>query len=82
MAPDPANNRVTLAVLGTKMDNLSELLQTHIANDRVAWRDHEDRILKNTQEAITMKQRMRTTTGLLGGLQLVLASISTWLGTR
>jgi len=84
MAPDSDNNngRVTLAVLGEKMDNLSSLLATHITDEGETRKDHETRIRYTEQEVARLGQRQKQATGILASIQFAVIGAATWLGLR
>jgi len=84
MTPNPTdgNGRVTMAVLGTKMDGLTKLLETHIEIDSDSRKNHEDRILANTMEVVRLDQRMKLIAGALVGLQVIGNGIAAFLGVR
>ena len=84
MAPDPTNSngRVTMAVLGTKMDFLTQLFEAHIETDTKSRENHEERILANTLKVAVLDQRMKLITGALVGLQVIGSTIAAFLGVR
>ena len=84
MAPNPTdgNGRVTLAVLGTKMDNVTKLLEAHIEIDRDSREKHADRISANTTEVARLGERMKLITWGLVGLQAIGSTIAAFLGVR
>ena len=79
---DTSDGRVTLAVLGEKMDNLQSLLQTHIGEDGKTQEDHETRIRYTEKEITRLGQQQRQATGILASIQLVVIGAATWLGLR
>ena len=79
---DSDNGRVTLAVLGEKMDNIERLFTTHIDDDREFNRDHEKRIRSNETAITRLGERQRQTVGALAFIQLVVGGVAAWLGIR
>lgn len=79
---ESANGRVTLAVLGEKLDNIEKLFMAHAEDDREYRRDHEDRIRSNETAITRLDQRQRQTTGVLAFIQLIIGSMAAWLGMR
>jgi len=85
MAPNPTdgnNGRVTMAILGTKMDGLTKLLETHIEIDRQSQEKRDDRIRANEMGVVRLDQRMKLITGALVGLQMIGSTIAAFLGIR
>lgn len=79
---DDNSQKITLAVLGNKLDNIQGLLQTHIDDDHERYKDHENRIRYTEQELVRLDQRLTHTTGILAALQVVFVGIGTWLGLK
>ena len=80
--PDSDNGRVTLAVLGEKLDNIEQLFRMHIEDDRAQHKDHEGRIRHNETAITRLDQRQRQTTGVLAFIQLVVGGVAAWFGMR
>ena len=72
------NSRVTLAVLDTKLVHLQKDFEAFRVEVR-EWRKESDdlgnRVTRN-------EEKLRTTTGVLGALQLVLAAVAAWIGVQ
>ena len=79
---DPNNGKVTLAVLGEKMDNVQDLLQAHCDRGVIGHKDHEDRIRANEAQLVRLDQRFGWLAGILGVLQVGLIAVVTWLGLQ
>ena len=79
---DPNNGKVTLAVLWEKMDNVQDLLQAHIDDGKVDFKDHEERIRMTEGKLISLDQRFGWLAGILGVLQAGLIAVVTWLGLQ
>ena len=91
--PDDNNGRITLAVLGekldatellmvTKIDNVKSLLVAQIDLNTVSHLDHEDRIRVVENKVTTLDQRVGHLTGIFGVLQGSLIAVVTWLGLK
>lgn len=90
MVDSDSNGRVSLAILGQKIDHLSALLQAHIHDDHQEREDHEARLrcIEN-KELPTVKQRVSRVEerqGIIAGVQTVyatvLSAVAAWLGSR
>jgi len=79
---DSDNGRVTLAVLGEKLDNIERLFETHMSDDRRLHTDHEGRIRHNETAITQLDQRQRQTTGVLAFIQLIVGGVAAWFGMR
>jgi len=79
---DSDNGRVTLAVLGEKLDNIERLFTTHIDDDKELNRDREKRIRSNETAITRLGERQRQTMGVLAFIQLVVGGVAAWLGIR
>ena len=80
--PDSDNGRVTLAVLGEKLDNIERLFEKHMSDDRRLHIDHEGRIRHNETAITRLDQRQRQTTGVLAFIQLIVGGVAAWFGMR
>ena len=74
--------KVTLAVLGQKIDHIQQMLSDHIKIDEEVRHDLECRVRNNERAISQMQQVQKTTTGILGTLQAVVAAVAVWLGAR
>jgi hypothetical protein len=72
---DGSNGRVTLALLGAKIDTLSDRLTEYIERQDEECDDHEKRIRSLETDAT----RTRT---LLGGWNMLLTAFGAWLASR
>ena len=79
---DPNNGKVTLAVLGEKMDNVQKLLKAHCDDGKVGYQDHEDRLRANEVQLAGLNQRFGWLASILGVLQAGLIAVVTWLGLQ
>ena len=73
--PDGSNGRVTLALLGAKIDTLSDRLTEYIDRQDEECDDHEKRI----RVLETESTKTRT---LLGGWNMLLTAFGAWLASR
>jgi len=80
--PDTDNGRVTLAILGEKIDSLKEMVQQS-NEDTKEWRKEYSARLRRVEECtIEMRQNQSTTTKALGGFSLLLSAIAAWIRSR
>jgi hypothetical protein len=79
---EEVSGRVTLAVLSTKLDNLAAMLADHVSRDHEAQRDMETRVRCNEHAITELKQAHRTMTGILSGIQAIVAAVAVWLGSK
>ena len=79
---DPNNGKVTLAVIGEKMDNVEQLLREHLKDCKVTVKNYDVRIRSNELKMASLDQRIGVTTGILGTLQILGMGIATWLGLK
>jgi len=80
--PDTENGRVTLAVLGEKLDHIEALLSAHIDDDRAWHQDHEKRIRHLETRIVTVEQKQK---GIAVGQSIftaVAATIAGFLGAQ
>jgi len=75
---DSDNGRVTLAVLGEKLDNIERLFTTHIDDGK----ELEKRVRSNETAITRLGERQRQTMGVLAFIQLVVGGVAAWLGIR
>ena len=80
--PDSDNGRITLAVLGEKLDNIERLLAMRIGENKEHYIDHEGRIRHNETAITRLDQRQRQTTGVLAFIQLIVGGVAAWFGMR
>ena len=80
--PDTDDGRITLAVLGEKLDNIERLLAAHIDDGKVNHMDHETRIRHNETAITRLDQRQRQATGVLAFIQLIVGGVAAWFGSR
>ena len=80
--PDLVDGKVTMAVLGTKLDNITNLLSTHIDNNKG---DHDRYDLKIQRLEVNVA-KMETKQTTLAYIQVVvsaaLSSVAAYLGIR
>ena len=76
------NGRVTTAILGEKLDNVIQLLESHIGDEKDRYYDHEKRIRLLAENQTIIKERQNVLTGLQGLISVVLSSIATYIGIR
>ena len=76
------NGRVTMAVLATKLDALTDEVRGYheMLCERVD--DHEQRIRVTEVEIAQIGERQRISTGILATLQVIIGAVATWLGVR
>ena len=80
--PDTDNGRVTMAVLGEKLDNLKALVQAS-NEDTKEWRLRYGRRLEEVEKCIVKLQEMQSTgMKLLGGISLILSAAAAYIGSR
>lgn len=79
---DDGNGRVTMAILATKLDALTEEVRSY--HEMLCGRmdDHEHRIRAVEMQTASIAERQRTTTGILAALQLIGSTVAAWLGVR
>jgi len=80
--PDTENGRVTIAILGEKLDNVIQLLESHISDEKDRYYDHEKRIRLLAENQTIIKERQNVLTGLQGLISVVLSSIAAFIGVR
>ena len=80
--PDTENGRVTTAILGEKLDNVIQLLESHIGDEKDRYYDHEKRIRLLAENQTIIKERQNVLTGLQGLISVVLSSIAAFIGVR
>jgi len=79
---NPDNGRVTMAVLGEKLDNLKALVQAS-NEDTKEWRLRYGRRLEEVEKCIVKLQEMQSTgMKLLGGISLILSAAAAYIGSR
>ena len=80
--PDTDNGRVTLAVLGEKMDNLKESVdRSH--EETKDWRKLYARRLDDVEKCMIRLQQVQSTgMKLLGGVSLLLSVAAAFVGSR
>lgn len=78
---DSSNGRVTLARLGDKVDNLTSLVREWREEDRATHRDHEGRIRCLEERATRADEQLKTRTGLLAGLSVLVSAAATAIGS-
>ena len=83
------NGRVTMAVLATKLETYRDEVRSYRDESMRIYEelkrkheDHDDRIRDLEVETAQMRERQRTSTGLLAALQLIGSAVATWLGVR
>jgi len=79
---DGGNGRVTLAVLGEKLDHIETMLATHIGEDHKTQDDHEKRIRANEKAVTQLDLRQRQTTGILASIQVIVGGVAAWVGSK
>ena len=80
--PDTDDGRVTLAVLGEKLDSLKELV-IKSNDDTKQWREKYSQRLEDVEKCIIKMQQIQSTgMTLLGGVSLMLSVVAAYIGSR
>ena len=80
--PDIDDGRVTLAILGAKLDGLKEIVQES-NDDTKKWRETYTKRLEDVEKCIIKMQQIQSTgMTLLGGISLVLSAVAAYIGSR
>ena len=84
---DPNNNRVTSAVLGTKLDHVISDLAAFRAEWQKCREEDRDlrealhgRVLRNEERIIRNEERIKSSTSILAGFQVILSVIAGAVG--
>lgn len=79
---DTDDGRVTLAIVGAKLDGLKELVQES-NDDTKRWRETYAKRLEDVEKCIIKMQQIQSTgMTLLGGISLVLSAVAAYIGSR
>lgn len=73
---DDDNGKVTLALIGAKLDTLLERIERLCET----MEDHDQRIRSLEQSSVRQEERLSLFAGGLAFLQLVSSSIAAWIG--
>ena len=80
--PDTEDGKVTLAVLGSKLDNLKDIVQAS-NSDTKEWREKYSTRLADVEKCIVRMQQIQSTgMKLMGGVSLVLSAVAAYIGSR
>ena len=80
--PDIDDGRVTLAILGAKLDGLKEIVQES-NDDTKKWRETYTKRLEDVEKCIIKMQQIQSTgMTLLGGISLVLSAVAAYIGSK
>ena len=82
MPDENGNGRVTMALLGQKLDTLSEDLQEWREEVRRCTQDHEARLRALERQVVQNSQRLGTWAGIQATFTAIAATVAGWLGTR
>ena len=80
--PDTDNGRVTMAVLSTKLDSITDLLTTHITKGEINDDKHEVRLHSLDINMAKLETRQSTFAWLVGGLSIIGNAIAAYIGIR
>lgn len=76
------NGRVTMAVLATRLDALTEEIRRLRQDVCDRLDDHEARLRDTERRVVAQEQRLGLFTGSLFVLQVIGSAIASWLGMR
>jgi hypothetical protein len=80
--PVADDEKVTMAVMSTQLDNIERLLRDHISNWSAEHEDHERRLRMLERSCAQMEQNIKTQMAILGTLTVIGSSLSAFLGVK
>ena len=82
MADDNGNGRVTIALIGQKLDSLAQAFDEDREERRAILREHAERLrMLETHQGILRSKLANSQIGQ-SGLAIVLSAVAAWLGMR
>jgi len=82
MEPDNGNGRVTMAVLRSDVQHLTDLVRAHFEADEMVRKDHEARLRTLETWRPQVEERQRNTTWLLTALSVIGNAIAAVVGSK
>ena len=79
--PETDDGKVTLALLGQKLDNLKELMMNQVEDTKEWRKEYSERLRKVEDCNIKLQQYQSTATKLLIGFSMLLSAIAAYIGS-
>jgi len=79
--PETDDGKVTLALLGQKLDNLKELMIGQVEDTKEWRKEYSERLRKVEDCNIKLQQYQSTATKLLIGFSMLLSAIAAYIGS-
>ena len=79
--PETDDGKVTLALLGQKLDNLKELMIGQVKDTKEWRKEYSERLRKVEDCNIKLQQYQSTATKLLIGFSMLLSAIAAYIGS-
>jgi hypothetical protein len=80
--PDTDNGRVTLAVINSQLEHLTQLLEKHIEDDAKCRDDHETRIRSLEKRTTQIEGKQTAIAAGQSVFTAVAALLAGWFGSR
>jgi len=79
--PETDEGKVTLALLGQKLDNLKELMMNQVEDTKEWRREYAERLRRVEDCNIELRQNQSTATKLLVACSFLLSAIAAYIGS-